>query len=66
MFRCAMPVFTCCLEFFIHGTVHPLPIYLSLIPVIVGTMFVCMGDVIVLVLFNVGLRYSLGDNSFVH
>ncbi|KAK8812030.1 hypothetical protein WA538_003299 [Blastocystis sp. DL] len=40
-----MPVFTCALEFLIHGTVHPLGIYLSLIPVIVGTMLVCAGDV---------------------
>lgn len=45
MFRCAMPVFTCILEFIIHGTVQPLGIYLSLIPVIVGTMLVCAGDV---------------------
>jgi len=45
MFRCAMPVFTCILEFIIHGTVHPLGIYLSLIPVIIGTMLVCAGDV---------------------
>ena len=40
-----MPVFTCILEFIIHGTVHPLGIYLSLIPVIIGTMLVCAGDV---------------------
>ena len=46
MFRCAMPVFTCVLEFLIHGTKRPLMVYLSLIPVIVGTMLVCMGDVI--------------------
>lgn len=45
MFRCAMPVFTCILEFFIHGTVHPIGVYLSLIPVIVGTMLVCAGDI---------------------
>lgn len=45
MFRCAMPVFTCVLEFIIHGTVRSLPIYLSLIPVIIGTMLVCAGDV---------------------
>ena len=40
-----MPVFTCVLEYFIYGTVRPLPVYLSLIPVIVGTMLVCAGDV---------------------
>ena len=45
MFRCAMPVFNCILEFIIHGTVNPLGIYLSLIPVIIGTMLVCAGDV---------------------
>ena len=45
MFRCAMPVFTCILEFIIHRTVQPVGIYLSLIPVIVGTMLVCAGDV---------------------
>lgn len=45
MFRCSMPVFTCVLEFLIHGTVRPLPVYLSLIPVICGTMLVCLGDV---------------------
>ena len=47
MFRCAMPVFTCVLEYLIHRTVRPLGVYLSLIPVIVGTMLVCAGDVLV-------------------
>ena len=45
MFRCAMPVFTCALEFVLNGTVRPLPVYLSLVPVIFGTMLVCAGDV---------------------
>ena len=45
MFRCAMPVFTCVLEYLIYGTVRPIRVYLSLIPVIVGTMLVCAGDV---------------------
>lgn len=45
MFRCTMPVFTCILEFLIHGTTRSLGVYLSLIPVIFGTMLVCKGDV---------------------
>lgn len=45
MFRCAMPVFTCVFEYLIYGTVRPLRVYLSLIPVIVGTMLVFVGDV---------------------
>ena len=40
-----MPVFTCVLEYLIHRTVRPLGVYLSLIPVIIGTMLVCAGDV---------------------
>lgn len=50
MFRCAMPVFTCVLEFLIHGTVRPLGVYLSLVPVIIGTMLVCAGDVSFLII----------------
>ena len=46
MFRCAMPVFTCVLEFIIYGKVRSLLVYLSLIPVILGTMLVCLGDVV--------------------
>ncbi|KAK8796238.1 hypothetical protein WA171_004199 [Blastocystis sp. BT1] len=45
MFRCSMPVFTCVLEYLIQGTVRPFGVYLSLIPVIIGTMLVCAGDV---------------------
>ena len=45
MFRCTMPVFTCTLEYIIHRTVRPTRVYLSLIPVIIGTMLVCAGDV---------------------
>lgn len=45
MFRCTMPVFTCILEFLIYRTVRPTRVYLSLIPVIIGTMLVCAGDV---------------------
>ncbi|CBK23301.2 uncharacterized protein [Blastocystis hominis] len=45
MFRCAMPVFTCVLEFIIYGKVRSLLVYLSLIPVILGTMLVCLGDI---------------------
>ena len=56
MFRCAMPVFTCVLEFMIHGIVRPLPVYLSLIPVIFGTMLVCMGDVATLFFFHLDSR----------
>lgn len=41
-----MPVFTCVLEFIIYGKVRTLSVYLSLIPVILGTMLVCLGDVV--------------------
>ena len=53
MFRCAMPVFTCVLEYLIHGTVRPVGVYLSLIPVIIGTMLVCAGDVHILMRIHV-------------
>ena len=49
MFRCSMPVFTCVLEYLIQGTVRPFGVYLSLIPVIIGTMLVCAGDVRILI-----------------
>lgn len=53
MFRCTMPVFTCVLEYLLHGKVLPLRVYLSLIPVILGTMLVCAGDV----------RVPIGSNA---
>ena len=48
-----MPVFTCVLEYLLHGKVLPVRVYLSLIPVILGPMLVCAGDV----------RMPIGSNA---
>ena len=66
MFRRAMPVFTCVLEFLIHGTVRPLRVYLSLIPVIIGTMLVFAGDVHLLPLYYLDLGNFLWSRFIDH
>ena len=45
MFRCSIPAITAILELVLFGKRRSLKIYLSLIPIIIGTMFVCLGDV---------------------
>lgn len=52
MFRCTMPVFTCVLEYILYRKVRPVRVYLSLVPVILGTMLVCAGDVCSQILDN--------------
>ena len=45
MFRCCIPAITAFLEFMLFGKRRSLNVYLSLIPIIIGTMLVCIGDV---------------------
>ena len=52
MFRCSIPAITAILELALFGKRRTLRVYLSLIPVIVGTMLVCLGDVHFLFLSN--------------
>ncbi|KAK8795751.1 hypothetical protein WA158_000407 [Blastocystis sp. Blastoise] len=44
MIRCTNPAWTAIMQYFIVGTVLPFRVYLTLIPIIMGSILVCIGD----------------------